>query len=126
MVAVNGCGAGPVACLPVVLDDLPGAPTIDGPDEVCPGDITTYTATPGSGQTTSYTWTAPAGATIINGQGTASIEVDWGNSAGGDICVVPSNDCGDGPEVCFTVLAGELPETPVIAGLATVCAGDTV
>lgn len=37
-------------------------------------------------------WTVPAGATIISGQGTSSITVNWGD-LGGDVVVTIGNDC---------------------------------
>ena len=41
---------------------------------------------------TSYTWTVPAGATIISGQGTTGIIVDFGPT-GGDVSVRSENSC---------------------------------
>lgn len=122
---VNGCGNGPVTCYPVTLLSLPGLATIAGDAEVCPNDISGYTAT-GSANTTGYTWTVPAGATITSGQGTGTIQVNWGNSAGGNVCVTPTNNCGGGPQACFPVAAGTLPVTPVVAGPSPVCVGDFV
>ena len=40
-----------------------------------------------------FNWTVPAGATIVSGQGTSSITVDWG-STGGDVTVDVPSDCG--------------------------------
>lgn len=42
----------------------------------------------------SVNWTVPAGATIVSGQGSERITVDWGE-AGGDITATISSDCGD-------------------------------
>ena len=42
---------------------------------------------------TSYTWTVPAGATVASGQGTRSITVDFGSSAG-MVSVMTINACG--------------------------------
>ena len=44
----------------------------------------------------SVSWTVPAGATIVSGQGSSTITVDWG-AAGGTVTATPSNDCGNGP-----------------------------
>lgn len=50
-----------------------------------------FTDIPGA----SFNWTLPAGATIVNGQGTNMIEVDWGCTPG-DIKLDVSNiDCAD-------------------------------
>ena len=40
-----------------------------------------------------FSWTVPAGATIVSGAGTSSITVDWGD-AGGDVSVDVSSGCG--------------------------------
>ncbi|MBK6621758.1 MAG: hypothetical protein IPG32_13090 [Saprospirales bacterium] len=125
VVAVNGCGAGPVACLPVTLNTLPALPVLTGTDTVCPNDIASYTATV-SANTTGYNWIVPPGASITSGQGTNSITVNWGNSAGGNVCLTPTNACGNGPQACFAVAAGQLPATPSVAGPSPVCVGDTV
>ena len=40
----------------------------------------------------SFSWSVPPGATIVSGQGTSSITVDWGGT-GGDVTVDVSNSC---------------------------------
>ncbi len=42
----------------------------------------------------SFSWTVPAGATIVSGQGTSSITVDWG-ATGGDVTVAYTSSCGN-------------------------------
>ncbi|MEZ4985235.1 MAG: CUB domain-containing protein [Saprospiraceae bacterium] len=82
-------------------DNAPSAPpTPTGPSPVCAGDMATYTITAVSGAT-SYNWTVTGG-TIDDGQGTTSIDVTW-SGAGGSVCVVASNSCGDSPQTCLTV-----------------------
>lgn len=120
--AVNGCGPSQPACLPITVEPLPGAIVLSGDDSVCPNEIADYFATVDP-DTDTYTWTVPVGATITAGQGTAQITVDWGASAGGDVCMTPSNACGDGPQICFAVAAGLLPADPIVAGLTSVCSG---
>lgn len=41
----------------------------------------------------SFSWTVPAGATIVSGQGTATITVDWGSTGGDVVCDVTAG-CG--------------------------------
>ncbi|MFL5765171.1 MAG: T9SS type A sorting domain-containing protein [Bacteroidia bacterium] len=43
---------------------------------------------------TSYAWSVPAGASIVSGQGTTSVTVNWGSSSG-FITVVAVNGCGN-------------------------------
>lgn len=45
-------------------------------------------------ENSNYSWTVPAGATIISGQGSPSISVDWGENSSGNIEVTISNSCG--------------------------------
>lgn len=66
-----------------------------------------YTA---AGSTGTFTWTVPAGATITSGQGTNTINVDWGSSSG-SIAVTTSSSlgCDSDPASCsVTVNAAPL------------------
>ncbi|NNC95269.1 MAG: T9SS type A sorting domain-containing protein [Chitinophagales bacterium] len=54
--------------------------------------------------TTLYVWTVPAGATIVSGQGSTSIIVDYNNIDSGDIVVAASNACGQSPSANPRVL----------------------
>lgn len=75
---------------PVVLSVLkPTAPIVNGDSLICSNNsITTYTInTPGN-----YNWQITGGnGTILSGQGTNTITVDWQNSTGGTISVVQIN-----------------------------------
>lgn len=53
----------------------------------------------------SYSWTVPTGATIVSGQGTTSITVDFGASSG-DVCVSAANNCGSSAQTCMAVTVG--------------------
>jgi uncharacterized repeat protein (TIGR01451 family) len=54
---------------------------------------------------TSYTWTVPAGAVIVSGQGTTSVDVNWAGMPVGlyTVCVNASNSCGTSANSCFPV-----------------------
>lgn len=52
----------------------------------------TYSTPPVPGAS-SYTWTVPTGATIVNGQGTGTITVNFGNQSG-QVSVTANNGCG--------------------------------
>ncbi|MCB0643560.1 MAG: hypothetical protein KDC44_18060, partial [Phaeodactylibacter sp.] len=121
----NACGFGPQACIFVTIDAVPTTPVVSGPTVVCPFDIEVYMVT-NDPNVTNYSWTVPAGAIIMNGQGSNSITVNWGSSSGGDVCVVASNNCGNSMPACLPVVAGTLPAVPVVSGPATVCIGDVV
>lgn len=78
-----------------------------------PGGITGLTSV-SSGQTnvsysitsvsgaTSYNWTLPSGASIISGQGSTNITVNFGSS-NGNICVTASNSCGTSSTSCIAI-----------------------
>lgn len=81
-----------------------------------------------------YKWTVPSQITIISGQGTPQIHVQWNNAASyagivGKICVSLENSCGTGPDYCLPVdLQITTPGTPsaIMAGtLFKMCPGDT-
>ncbi|MCB0754561.1 MAG: gliding motility-associated C-terminal domain-containing protein [Flavobacteriales bacterium] len=101
----------------------PQTPPIQGPTPLCQneaGAVYSVTNTPGS----TYTWTVPAGATIVSGQGTNSITVDWGTT-GGQVSVVETIQCGDGPAITFDVVL-DPSQTLVINDPAAVCQPNTV
>jgi len=88
--------------------------TISGPASVCLGtNGVVYITTPITGAV-SYIWTVPAGATIMSGQGTATITVDFGTSAlSGNITVAGSNECGTGPVSTYAITLNTVPTAPV-------------
>jgi hypothetical protein len=73
------------------------APTVSGDNAVlCGTSGETYSVTPAAG-VNAYTWSVPAGATILSGQGTPEIEVDFADSPGGTVSVVASGECPNSP-----------------------------
>jgi hypothetical protein len=81
-----------------------------------------YTINPVQSGTT-YTWTVPAGATIISGQGTSSINVSYNSTApSGSISVSANNGCGSGTANFPIVLRSSLPSIPgAITGSTNGC-----
>ncbi len=75
----------------------PSAPTsITGPLTPCfNGQNISYSCSPSAG-TSTYTWTIPAGATIVSGQGTSTIVLNFSGSAGSILAlkVKAGNGCG--------------------------------
>ena len=53
----------------------------------------------------SYTWTVPAGAIIVSGQGTPEIRVNWTGVTPGtyQVCVVAVNNCNESAQTCIDV-----------------------
>jgi hypothetical protein len=68
----------------------PNAPVLAGPATVTKQQSNlTYTVTNPAGAT-SFTWTVPGAASITSGQGTPSITVQWGKTAGSVTCIANS------------------------------------
>ena len=70
----------------------------------------------------SYLWTVPVGASIVSGQGTTSITVNFANTFGtGNLCVKTINTCGNSANNCLALQA--IPSVPIsINGPKSVCA----
>src|SRR6478609_2530695 len=62
-----------------------------GKNKVYAGDTYTYTL-PGDPTGNTYNWSVPAGATILSGQGTNTISVQWGSTSG-NVSVVFTKPC---------------------------------
>ena len=119
--AENGCGISDTTCLSIDIGKAPTGVTINGSQTVCPSSVSTYNLGQSSGNV-SYQWTVPTGASIKKGQGSASIEVDWGISSGGQLCVTPSNTCGSATPSCMTVtVKNAQPDSIPINAPTTVC-----
>lgn len=79
--ASNSCGNSSSSSLSLNVTSLPAnAGAISGNTSVSAGVTYTYSISPVSGAT-SYTWSVPSGATIISGQGTTSIQVQFPTSS---------------------------------------------
>ena len=81
-----------------LVNPLPAsAGTITGTANVCQGQSgVTYTV-PSINNATGYVWSLPSGATIVSGNNTNSITVNFGSSASsGNLSVYGTNACSDG------------------------------
>ena len=99
--AVGGSWGGTVddSALPATMEvdyvrvyNLGGA-AIDGPNIVAPNSTHTFTVVGAQGTNSSYTWSAPAGATISgNGE---SVNIDFTGATSGEVSVTATNaSCG--------------------------------
>jgi len=88
------CGTGPFECISVKPIPETGN-GITGPVVACAFNQNTEYSIPLSVGASDYRWTVPAGASIVSGQGTNSIQVNFGNISG-LVSVKAANDCGDG------------------------------
>lgn len=75
---------------------------------------------------TTYTWSVPSGATIVSGQGTTSITVNFAcSAASGPITVTPSNSSGSGASSSLSVTINGVGAAGPITGASSVNTGDS-
>lgn len=109
------------------VPDMPGA--ISGSVNQCPqqtGQIYSIEAVPNS---TTYTWSVPAGWAITAGNGTTLITVTTGTSGqNGTISVTAGNSCGSGSESTMgvTVIPALAASVTIEASANPSCAGSSV
>ncbi|MCA1744248.1 MAG: PKD domain-containing protein [Bacteroidales bacterium] len=96
--AVNACGDGSLQYMDLVINPLPDASkaVIDGTEDICQGSkgvVFTVDAIP---HTETYNWSLSVG-TIVSGQGSAQISVDFADEVdhfNGVVSVQAKNGCG--------------------------------
>ncbi|MCX6290755.1 MAG: hypothetical protein NT126_03220, partial [Bacteroidetes bacterium] len=115
--AVGSCSA--IDTIHVTVNAVPVTSVITGATTVCANDTgSIYSVTPVVGN---YTWNV-SGGIISSGQGTNSIQVDWGSSGTGTVSVFDTSSAG-----CYGILQSvsvninPVPVTPAINGPDTVC-----
>ena len=121
--AYNGCVNSAPYCKALTPAGAPsGASTISGSIFACPGVTETYSVTNQVNRV--FDWTIPNNATLLTGQGTNSITVQYNAGFnGGNICVRVGNGCAWSGFRCMTIYAG-VPGTPTaITGPTEVCTG---
>lgn len=123
VIAENICGNSSAAQLQVnVQNGTPLVPgNITGNDVVCPQNEN-YSIPAVVGADT-YTWTLSGGVTIVSGQGTNQITVNWAQAGGYTVSVVASNSCSSSSPVTLAVTVDNaVPATPGnITGTASSC-----
>jgi gliding motility-associated-like protein len=86
----------------ILTDKKPAAPTITCPT-ICANGTGTFTVV---GNGTSYSWTTPNGTTIVSGQGTDTLVVNWGNITGPVIVTANSlQNCASLPDTCYPTIS---------------------
>ncbi len=119
----DGCTANTTSNIPQSQLSSPARPSaVSGANSgLCELTNKIYTVNNISGLT--YNWTVPSGASIISGQGTYRIHVDFPSSSfSGYITVTASNNCGTSAARSLSV-KGAPPTPGVISGPTTVCSG---
>jgi len=102
-----------------------GTGTIAGSATVCQGLTNVLYSVTGISGATYYEWTVPSGATIVSGNYSDSIYVDFAiNQAAGDVTVTGWNLCGAGSTFTKAVTFNAVPAAPgTITGNQTVYNG---
>jgi hypothetical protein len=119
---LTGCTAINPTVLNVNAQTVPSAAeSIIGTSSVCQGSQNiAYSVHPVSGAWT-YIWSLPPGASIVTGENTANITVDYSIGAESGVMNVSGQDsCGNGtPSPDFPVKVNPVPATPVITRIDT-------
>jgi hypothetical protein len=119
-----GCPAAAPAVMPVQVSGLP-APTIVGSNMMCVNTgLHVYTTEQGF---SGYTWTVSAGGTIVLGQGTYQIEVNWTTPGNKTVTVNYANTsgCQASAPASFAVTVMGVPVAPgAITGVHELCVGE--
>ncbi|HKK63737.1 MAG TPA: hypothetical protein VJ951_14325, partial [Bacteroidales bacterium] len=87
--------------------DITGSGSINEPGSppYCDTETVSFNVS-GYSNANGYTWQVPAGASIVSGQGTSSIVVDFndaGFSGGYQLCVTPNNECDTVSQLCTAI-----------------------
>jgi hypothetical protein len=123
--AVNACGTSNTVCKSLVrIKQLPpDISAVSGPASICPASTATYSV-PANATSTSFTWTASTGLTIISGQGTNTIVVKTDPQFNiGKIKVKANNCVGSSSSLTKTVTG--MPSLPIwkVIPAMTACSG---
>ncbi len=111
----NGCDT--TVVFPVTI--LPNPVVfLQGPDSVCQFEAGISYATPGAAGHT-YLWTV-AGGSLVSGQGSNGIVVDWGGAGTGSVTLVETTPLGCDTTVFMDVVISPKP-IPVITGSPPFC-----
>ena len=113
----SGCTATSPTQLDVTINPLPDpAGNITGTPVLCAGiSGVVYSCAP-INNTSYYVWQLPSGASIVSGDGTTTVTVDFSSGASsGNIIVYGNNLCGNGNASSpFSVTVNPVPATPVV------------
>lgn len=125
----NGCASPSAVNFAVTVTATPGpAGTISGPASVCEGGTNYVYSVATIPNTHSYMWTVPTGATIVSGQYSNTITVNYAiGASSGNITVYGNSMCGNGAtSPAFPVTVNLLPSSAgTITGPSALCQGVT-
>lgn len=123
--AENASGSSTPQTLAVTVYGTPAQPgVITGSSTVCQDATDVVYSTAPASDATSYTWSVTSGASIVSGQGTPTVTVDFA-AASAIVSVIAENPCESSVPQSTVVTVISIPEQPgAISGPTTVCQGD--
>lgn len=121
--ASNACGTSSNRNRTLSVNNPATPSTISGQNSGLCNSTQLHSVTNVAGMT--YNWTPPAGATIVAGQGTNAVSVNYGNGfTGGNLAVTAGNTCSTSAARTRSMKA--IPNIPAaITGPISVCTGQT-
>jgi hypothetical protein len=124
--AVSPCAIDATASITLLNGTLGvSAGAITGSSTVCANSTGNAYSISSLAGATNYDWSLPSGATIVSGQGTASVVVEFG-SISGDVSVIASNSCGATNASTLAVSLNVIPSAATIINTPiNQCAGST-
>lgn len=95
--ASNACGQSPsISPTQLLVQGTPASPgTVSGPTAGLCNSTGNIYSVESVAAASGYEWTVPEGASLVSGQGTSSIVVDFGAFIGGELSVTSTNNCGN-------------------------------
>ena len=124
VVAEGSCGPSLPGCLDIGFSIALAPPAVSGMDQLCPSDIADYVSVLSGSN--GFNWSLIGDGTILSGQGTDTVSVQWNSPGVWQICANGLSDCGSGPTTCFPVLVNATPAAPILSGPSSFCDLDTL
>lgn len=113
-----GC-SGPSQFLNVIINPLPVAPVVTGPDTVCSNDIATYFVNAVAGST--YYWSIIGGNLVLGPTGSVNT-FQWISPGNDTLSVYEESSAGCiGPALNYNVFVNSRPSPVMVSGNALVC-----
>lgn len=124
-VTANGYCDSVSAILPVnIVGQYLQIDTLMGPSTACEGQPATYSIAPVP-DAISYTWSVPADATILSGQGDTMLVVVFGATSGSIGIAAGKNNCDAAVASLFVNVTPSLQDPEDVIGVTSLCSGDS-
>lgn len=124
VMAANNCGSTAMKSISVTAQSISPATAIFGPTNACNyvgGNSVNY-STPVVSGITAYNWQVPAGASILSGQGTSSIWVEFAQGfTGGSLSVSLTDGCAVSSLTSLNIISSQSSTAGNISGPVDVC-----